>query len=332
MSIRGSRALWTSLLAVFLVGCLFATGTGKQSSEELAAAPPSGFWTIADDIAVSSFSDGNYVLEVRSGTAWGRLDLGTVAEFRAATRIQLAAGSPAQAAGIVFDYQKADSFSVFLVTGDGWCGLWEFDGRAYRSVSGWQKDGAIRLAGEWNTLTVTVSDDFARCSVNGREVLAAPHPKGTGGDVGLAAAAWGSGRASFDYLRVCNLGEVLSFDVSIVQIKLVESAGLGESFSHYASVDGGVELPIRDEGSVLVAGEFSGVRVIPVRIRTAQTVEEGATETSTGSGSVQLVLYSCEPGSQQQTVRVRVCGDRGAGLDCDSVWAEWEYVLRVVVN
>jgi hypothetical protein len=329
MSTHGSRALWTSLLVAFLVCSLIANCAGKQIDEEFGGTPQVGFEPLADGIATSSISDGNYILEVHSGTAWGRLHLEGVAEFRATTRIQLAAGSAAQAAGIVFDYQEEGSFLVFLVTGDGWCGLWEFDGAAYRSISGWQKDAAIRLAGEWNTLTVTVSDGFARCSVSGREVLAAPHPEGTGGDVGLAAETWSSGRASFDYLRVCDLSEMHSYSVSVVSMQLVVSEGLGEDFSHYASVDGGPESLIVGEGAVLASGRFSDVRVVPVRVR---TVEGAETSVSTGSGSLQLVLYSCEPGSQQQTMRVRVCGDRGTGSGCADAWADWEYMLRVVVD
>jgi hypothetical protein len=332
MSTRGSRALWTSLLVAFLVCSLIANCAGKQIDEEFAGAPQVGFEPFADGIATSSISDGNYILEVRSGTAWGRLHLEGVAEFRATTRIQLAAGSPAQAAGIVFDYQEEGSFLVFLVTGDGWCGLWEFDGAAYRSISGWLKDAAIRLAGEWNTLTVTVSDGFARCSVSGREILAVPHPDGTGGDVGLAAEAWGSGRASFDYLRVCNLSEMHSYSVSIVSMELLDSAGLGRDYSFHVSVDGGAEVPVEGAGSVLSSGDVTGVRVIPVKIRIAQEVEEDGAQTGAGMGSVQLVLYSCEPGSQDQTVRIRVCGDKETGPDCPNAWADWEYTLRVTVD
>jgi hypothetical protein len=319
-------------LVAFLVCSLIANCAGKQIDEEFAGAPQVGFEPFADSIATSSISDGNYILEARSGTAWGRLYLEGVAEFRATTRIQLAAGSPAQAAGIVFDYQEEGGFLVFLVTGDGWCGLWEFDGKAYRSISGWQKDAAIRLAGEWNTVTVTVSDGFARCSVSGREVLAVPHPEGSGGDVGLAAEAWGSGRASFDYLRVCDLSEMHSYSVSIVSMQLLEAAGLGKDFSHYASVDGGAELPVGGKGSVLVSGKFSDVRVIPVTLRIEQAVEEDGVRTGSGSGSTQLVLYSCEPGSQDQTVRIRVCGDKETGPDCPNAWADWEYTLRVTVD
>jgi hypothetical protein len=329
MPIYGSRRLWVLVLAIFLACSLFSICTGKEISEEFEAVPQSGFWAIADGIAASSFSDGNYVLETRSGAAWGRLDLKDVADFSAATRIRLSADTSAQAAGIVFDYQDERSFCVFLVTGDGSCGLWEFDGMAFRSLSVWRREGAILLAGEWNTLAVTVSDGFARCSVNAREVLAVPHPKGTGGDVGLAAVAWGSGRASFDYLRLCDLGEPHSYSVSIVSKNRVASAGLGESFSHYASIDGGPESLIVGEGMVLASGQFSGVRVVPVRIHTTEGAE---TNMSTGYGSVQLVLYSCEPGSQQQTVRVRVCGDQGLGPSCADAWADWEYILQVDVD
>jgi hypothetical protein len=329
MPIYGSRGLRVLVLAVFLVGSFFSICTGEKTNEELNAVPQSGLWTIADGIAASSFSDGNYVLETRSGTAWGRLDLQGVADFSAATRIRLSAGTSAQAAGIVFDYQDERSFRVFLITGDGSCGLWEFDGTAFRSLSAWRKDGVILPAGEWNTLAVTVSDGFARCSVNAREVLAVPHPKGTGGDVGLAAVAWGSGQASFDYLRLCDLGKPHSYSVSIVSKNRVASAGLGEGFSHYASIDGGPESPITSEGTVLASGQFSGVRVVPVRIHTTEGAE---TNLSSGYGSVQLVLYSCEPGSQQQTVRVRVCGDQGTGASCADAWADWEYILRVDVK
>jgi len=167
------------------------------------------------------------------------------------------------------------------------------------------------------------------CIHQADETLAVPHPKGTGGDVGLAAVAWGSGRASFDYLRLCDLGEPHSYSVSIVSMQLVASVGLGENFSHYASIDGGPESLIVGEGMVLASGQFSGVRVVPVRIHTTEGAE---TNMTTGYGSVQLVLYSCESGSQQQTVRVRVCGDQGIGSSCADVWADWEYILRVDVN
>jgi hypothetical protein len=330
MRVHGSRALWVFLLAASLVCSLVSVCTAKQIREEFDAAPQIGFEPIADGFATSSFSGGNYILEIRSGTAWGRLHLEGVAEFSAATRIQLSAGTPSQAAGIVFDFQGESNFRVFLVTGDGSCGLLEFDGAAFRNLSGWRKGGTILPAGEWNTLAVTVSDGFARCSVNGREVLAMAHPEGTGGDIGLAAVAWGGGRASFDYLRLCDLGEAHSYSVSIVGMDRVAYAGLGEEFSHYASIDGGPESLMAGEGTVLASGQFSGVRVVPVKIHTVEGVDPQYAVS--GYGSVQLVLYSCDPGSQEQTVRIRVCGDRGTGPQCDSAWADWEYVLRVVVD
>jgi len=329
VSTHGSRTLCASLLASFLACSFIFVCSGGPIKEEFGSAPLVGFEPLANVVATSSIADGNYILEVRSSIAWGRLHLENVAEFQAATRIQLSASDPAQAAGILFDYKEAGSFSVFLVTGDGSCGLWDFDGTAYRSVSGWQRDRAILPAGEWNTLAVTVSDGTARCSVNGREVLAVPHPEGTGGDVGLAAEAWGDGRASFDYLRLCDLGEAHPYNISIVSMHLVANTGIGEDFSHYVSIDGGPESLIAGEGMALMSGQFSGVRVVPMKIRTAAGVD---TNTSAGYGSLQLVLYSCEPQSQEQTVRVRVCGDPAAGSDCGNAWADWEYVLRVVVD
>lgn len=329
MSTHGSRTLCACLLASLAACSFILVCSGKQISEEFESAPQGGFEPLANAIATSSMSDGNYVLEVRSGIAWGRLHLENVAEFQAATRMQLSANGAAQAAGILFDYQEAGSFSVFLVTGDGLCGLWDFDGTAYHSVSGWQKDRVILLAGEWNSLAVTVTGGTVRCSVNGREVLAAAHPDGTGGDIGLAAEAWGSGRAAFDYLRACDLGEAHPYSISVVSMQLVASTGMGEDFSHYVSIDGGLESSIVSGGMVLMSGQFSGVRVVSVKIRT----EGGAgTDMSTGYSSVQLVLYSCESGSQEQTVRVRACGDRAAGANCDNASADWEYVLRVVVD
>ena len=329
MTTHRSRLLYASLLASVLACSFIFVGSGSSIKVEFGSAPLVGFEPLANAIATSSISDGNYILEVRSSIAWGRLHLEDVEEFQAATRVQLLAGGPAQAAGILFDYKEAGTFSVFLVTGDGSCGLWDFDGTAYRSVSGWQKDRAILPAGEWNTLAVTASDGTARCSVNGREVLAVPHPGGTGGDVGLAAEAWGNGRASFDYLRLCDLGEAHPYRISIVSMHLGANTGIGEDFSHYMSIDGGPESLIAGDGMALMSGQFSGVRVVPVKIRTAGGVD---TNTSAGYGSVQLVLYSCEPQSQEQTVRVRVCGDPTAGSDCGNAWADWEYVLRVVVD
>jgi hypothetical protein len=114
-----------------------------------------------------------------------------------------------------------------------------------------------------------------------------------------------------------------------MSMHLVANTGIGEDFSHYVSIDGGPESLIVGEGTVLLAGQVSGVRIVPVKIRT----QSGADATArTGSSSVQLVLYSCETGSQEQTMRVRVCGSTTAGQDCGGAAADWEFVLRAVVE
>jgi hypothetical protein len=177
--------------------------SGQIINELFVTRPSTGFWTMDNAVATSSFSSGQFVLQVRSGTAWGRMGLQGAGCFSAKTRLQMSADNPGQAAGILFAYQSERSFRVFFVTGNGFCGLWQFDGAAFQSLSsGWRKDEAILLGGVPNQLEVVVRDGSATCLVNGKEVLRVPASCEPTGDIGLAAMAWNSGQTAFDGLEV----------------------------------------------------------------------------------------------------------------------------------
>ncbi len=327
MQVRPSRFLPT-LLLLLLGACAFVPAClAGESSEEFSAAPQAGFEIFSSAVATSSVADGNYVLDMRKGAAWGRLRLENVSEFRAATRVLLSGAS--EAAGILFDYQGPNRFSAFLITGDGWYGIWEFDGTAYASAAGWKKDKAILPAGQWNTVAVTASAGSIRCAVNGREVLTLPHPAGTAGDIGVVAQSWASGHVSFDYLRACDLGIQHTYKITLASLRMIGQAGFGETFAHTVSIDGGTDFAVADAGTVLASGSFSDVRVVSVRVRTIGQLGAGV---RSSDSTVQLALYSCEPGTQTQPVRVCICWEASGGTERVPPWAEWEYIVQATVD
>ncbi len=155
------------------------------------------------DFSRSAFENGSYIIEVKKvdTLAWA-LTNRSYNDVAVEVETNVAAGSAAVAAGVIFHYQDSQNFCLFSVSSDGYYALDVLKDDTWQSLIDWTQSDTINA--RHNTLRVEMKGSRITLKINGHLLEATQTNARVGGDAGLAVSSFDGSKVSihFDNLLI----------------------------------------------------------------------------------------------------------------------------------